>query len=141
MSNSLPPHGLQYTRFPSPSLSPGVCSNSCSLGWLCYLTISCSATSFSFCHQSFPASGSFPLSQFSSGGHGIGASASTSVLPMNIQGSSLWSPRDSEEFSPASQFESTNYSVCSLLYDTTLTFVHDYWKNIALTIYRPLPAK
>ena len=84
MSDSLWPHGLQHDRLPCPSLSPGVCSNSCPLSWWCYLTISSSATLFSFCLQSFPASGSFTMSQlFTSGGQSIGASAS--VLPMNIQ--------------------------------------------------------
>ena len=72
--------------FPCLSPSPRICSNSYSLSWWCYLTISSSATSFSFCLQSFPAWGSFPMSQlFSSGDQSIGASASTSVLPMNIQ--------------------------------------------------------
>ena len=70
-----------------PSLSPGACSNSCPLSHWYYLTISSSATLFSFCLQSFPESGSFPMSQlFASGGQSIGASASVSVLPMNIQG-------------------------------------------------------
>ena len=55
----LQPHGLQHTRLPCPSLFPGVCLNSCPLTWWCYLTISSSATLFSFCLQSFPASGSF----------------------------------------------------------------------------------
>ena len=78
-------HGRQHARLPCPSLSPGVCSNSCPLNQWCYLTISSSTTLFSFCLQSFLASGSFPMSQlFASGGQSIGASAS--VLPMNIQG-------------------------------------------------------
>ena len=80
--------GLQHTRFPSPLLSSGICSDSCSLNWWCYLTISSSATLFSFCLQSFPASGSFPMSRlFASSDQNIGALAS--VLPMNIQG---WFP-------------------------------------------------
>ena len=74
------------TRLSRPSLSLGVCSNSCLLSWWCYLTISSSATLFSSCHQSIPASGSLPVSQlFASGGQSIEASAS--ILPMNIQGS------------------------------------------------------
>ena len=86
VSGSLQRHGLQYTRLPCPSLSLGVCSNSCPLSQWCHPTISSSVTSFSSCLQSFPASGSFPVSQhFTSGGQGIGASASASVLPMNIQ--------------------------------------------------------
>jgi len=89
-SGSLWPHGLQYTWLPCGSPSPRVCSNSCSLSWWCYLAISSSAAPFSFCLQSFPASGSFPMSQlFASDGQSIGTSASTSVFPMNIQG---WFP-------------------------------------------------
>ena len=83
-------HGLQQARLPCPSLSPGVCSNSCSLSRWCYPTISSSAAPFSFCLHSFPASGSFPMSWlFTLSGRSIGASVSTSVLPMNIQG---WFP-------------------------------------------------
>ena len=89
-SDSLWPHGLQHTRLPCSSLSPRVCSNSCSLSWWCYPTISSSVAPFSCCLQSFPASGSFPMSQCSaSGGQSTGASASATVLPMNIQG---WFP-------------------------------------------------
>ena len=90
MPNSLWPHGLQHTRLPWPSPSPGVCSNSCSLSQWCHPTISSSVIPFSSCPQSFPASGSFPMSQFfASGGQSIRASASASALPMNIQG---WFP-------------------------------------------------
>ena len=88
MSNSLWPHGLQHTRLPCPSPTPGVCPNSCPLSRWCHPTISSSVTPFSSYPQPFPASGSFPMSWlFSSGGQSIGASAS--VLPMNIQG---WFP-------------------------------------------------
>ena len=86
MWDSLKPHGLQHARLLCPPLSPRVCSDSCLLSRWCYLTISSSATPFSSCRQSFWASGSFPMSQlFTSGGQSIGASASASVLPMNIQ--------------------------------------------------------
>ena len=89
MSDSLWPHGLQHARIPCPSLSPGVCSNSNPLSWWCYPTIS-SGPPFSSCSKSFPESRSFPMSQlFALGGQSIGASASTSVSPMNIQG---WFP-------------------------------------------------
>ena len=110
-----------------------VCLNSSPLGQCCCPTISSSVTSFS---QSFPASGSFPMSQLlASGGQSVGASAS--VLPVNIQGWFplgwlVWSPccpRESQQSSPATQFESFNSSGLSLLYGTTLTSVHDYWKN------------
>ena len=86
MSDSLWPHGLQHTRPPCPSPTPGVYSNSCPLSWLCHLTISSPVTCLSSHLQSFPASGSFQMSQFfASGGQRIGTSASASVLPMNIQ--------------------------------------------------------
>ena len=86
MSDSLQPHGLQRVRLPCLSLSPRVCSNSCLLSWWCYLTISSSASPF-FCPQSFPASGSFPMSWlFASGGQITGASASKTDLPMNVKG-------------------------------------------------------
>ena len=86
MSDSLRPHGLQHARLPCSSLSLRVGTNSCPLSWLCYLTISSSAASFSFWLQSFPASESFPVSHlFKSGSQSIRASASALVLPMNIQ--------------------------------------------------------
>ena len=81
------PHGLQHARLPCPSPTPGSCSNSCPSSWWCHTTISSSVIpSFSSCLQSFPPSGSVLRSQFSSGGQNIGASASASVFPMNIQG-------------------------------------------------------
>ena len=81
-------HGLQPARPFCPPVSPSICSNSCPLSWWCYLTILSSTISFSFCLQSFPASGSFPMNQFfTSAGQSISTSAT--VLPMNIQG---WSP-------------------------------------------------
>ena len=88
MSDYLWSHGLQHTRLRCPSPIPGACSNSCPSSRWCHPTISSSVVPFSSCLQSFPASGSFPVSQFfTSGGQSIGASAS--VLPMNIQG---WYP-------------------------------------------------
>ena len=79
MSDSLQPHGLQHARLPCPSPTPGAYSNSCPLSWWCHTTISCSVIHFSSCLQSFPASGSFPLSQiFTSGGQSIGVSFSIS---------------------------------------------------------------
>ena len=86
MSDSLWPHGLHHARLPCPSPTPGACSNSCPLSQWCHPTISSSVIPLSSCLQSFPASWSFPMSQFfPSGGQSIGASASASVLPMNIQ--------------------------------------------------------
>ena len=85
VSDSLQPHGLQHTRPPCPSPSPGACSNSCPLSQWCYLSILSPVILFSSCLQSFPASGSFPRSWlFASGGQHIWISAS--VLPLNIQG-------------------------------------------------------
>ena len=87
LSDSLWPHGLQHSRLPYPSSTPRACSNSCPSSQWCHPTISSSVIPFSSCLQSFPASRSFPLSQlFASGGQNIGALASASVLPMNIQG-------------------------------------------------------
>ena len=86
MSNSLWPHGLQHARHPCPSLTPRVYSNSCPLSRWCHPTISPSVIPFSSHLPTFPASGSFTMSQFfASGGQSTGASASASVLPMNIQ--------------------------------------------------------
>ena len=86
VSDSLWPHGLQHTRLPCPSPTPEVHSNSCPLGRWCHPIISSSVIPFSSCLQSFPAWGSFPMNKFfPSSGQSIGVSASTSVLPMNIQ--------------------------------------------------------
>ena len=86
MFNSLWPHGLQHTRPPCSSPTPGVYSNSCPLSRWCHPTTSSSVIPFSSCLQSFPASGSFQMSQFSaSAGQSIGVSVSTSVLSVNIQ--------------------------------------------------------
>ena len=90
MSDSLQSQGLQHARLPCPSLPPRVSSNSCPFSRWYHPTISSSVIPFSSCLQSFPASGSFPVSQlFPSGGQSITVSASASVLPMNIQG---WFP-------------------------------------------------
>ena len=90
VSDTLWPHGLQHTRPPCPSPAPGVYPNSCPLSQWCHPTISSSVIPFSSRFQSFPASGSFQMSQlFASGGQSIGVSASASVLSMNIKG---WFP-------------------------------------------------
>ena len=86
VSNSLRPHEPQHTRPPCLSPTLGVHPNPCPLSWWCHPTISSSVIPFSSCPQSFPASGSFQMSQlFASGGQNIGVSASTSVLPMNTK--------------------------------------------------------
>ena len=142
MSDSLWLHGLQHTRLPCPSPSPGAGSNSCPSSQWCQSTISSSATPFSSCLQSFPALGAFLMTGlFVSGGQSIRASASASVLPMNIQdwyplGFTIWSPcspRDSREYSPTTQFESINSSAPRFF---MVQLSHPYMttgKTIALT--------
>ena len=141
VSDSLWPQGQQHARPPCPSLTPRVYLDSCPLSQWCHPTISSSIVPFSSCLQSFPASGSFQMSQFfTTGGQSIGISASTSVLPMNIQDwfplgwlvGSPCSPRDSQESSPTPRFKSINSLMLSFLYGPTLTSIHDHWK-IALT--------
>ena len=84
VSDSLRPHGLQHARLPCPSPTPGTCSNLRPSNQWCHPTITPSVVPLSSCLQYFPASGSFPMTQFfASGGQGIGVSASASVLPMN----------------------------------------------------------
>ena len=91
LSNCLQYHGLQHTNLPYSSLSSRVCSDSCPLSQWCYLTITSSASPFSFWLHSFPTSGSFLMSWlFTSGGLSIRASASITVLPKNIQGLFPW---------------------------------------------------
>ena len=118
MSNSLWTHGLQHTRPPCPSPAPRVYPNSCPLSWWCHPTISCSVIPFS-CLQSFPASGSFPMSQlFASGGQNTGVSASVSVLPIKHPGlisfrmdwSDLLAVQGIQESSLTPQFKSINSS-------------------------------
>ena len=133
VSGSLWLQGLQHARLACPSPSPGACSNSCPLSQWCHPTISSSVIPFS-CLQSFPASGSFLMSQlFASGGQRIGVSASASVLPMNIQDRfplgltgliSLQSKGLSRVFSNTA-VPSINSWMLSLLYDPTLISIHD----------------
>ena len=131
-------HEQKHARLSCASPPPRVGSNSHPLSWWCHPTNSSSVIPFSSCLQSFPASGSFPMSSlFASGGQSIGASASALVPPMNIQ---YWFPleltglislqsKGSHESSLAPQFESINSSMLSLLYGPALTTIHDYWKN------------
>ena len=138
MSNSLRPHESQHATPPCPSPTPRIHSNSCPLSCWCHTTISSSVIPFFSCLQSFPASESFPMSQFFvSGGQSIGVSTSASVFPVNIQGwfplgltvGSPCSPRDSQESSPIPQFKSINSSGISFLHSPTLTSIHDHRKN------------
>ena len=135
----LQPHGLQHTRLPCPSLSPKVCSNSCPLSQWCHPTISSSAALFSFCLQSFPASGSFPMSQlFASGGQSSGASASASILPMTIQSCfplamtgliSLLPKGLSRVFSSTTIQKHQFCGAPALFVVPTLISICDYWKK------------
>ena len=130
------PHGLQHARLPCPSPTPGACSNSYPLSQWHHPTIS--SFVFPFSHlQSFPASGSFPMSQFFvAGGQCISASASASVLPMNIQDwfplgwtgwISLQSKGLSRVFSNTTVQKSINSLELSSFYGPILTSIHDYW--------------
>ena len=142
LSDSWWPHGLQHPRLPCPSTIPAACSNSCPSSQCCHRTISSSVVPFSSCLKFFPASESFPVSQFlASGGQSIGISGSTSVLPMDSQD---WFPleltgwislqslckslfaRDSQESSTTPQFKTINSSALSFLYSPNLTSIHDY---------------
>ena len=138
MSESLRPHTSQHARPPCPSQPPRVYSNSCPSSRWCHPSISSSVVPFSSCPLSFPAFGSFPMSQlFAFGGQSIGISASTSVRPINSQDWSPlgWtvgfpcSPRESQESSPTPQFKSINSLAHSFLHSLTLTSIHDHWKN------------
>ena len=141
MSDSLRPHEPQHASPPCPSPTPRVHPNSCPLSWWCHPSISSSVIPFSSRPQSFPASGSFQMSQlFASGGQSIGVSASTSVLPMKTQD---WSPLiwtgwislQSEGLSGVfsnTTVQKHQFSALMFLYMPTLTTIHDYWKNHTL---------
>ena len=137
VSDSLLPHGLQHARLSYPSPTPGAYSNSCLLSRWFHSTISPSVIPVSSHFQSFPASGSFPMSQFLSGGQSIGVSASASVLPMNTQdwsplGWTGWISLQSKGLSRVfsnTQFKSINSSASSFLYSPTLISIHNYWKD------------
>ena len=143
-SNSLQPHRLQHARLPCPSPSPRACSNSRPLSQWCHPTILSSVTPFSSCPQSFPASGSLPVSWlFASSGQSIGASASASVPPMNIQDwfplgltglTSLLSKGLSRVFSNTT-VKSINSSALSFLYNPLSHPCMTTGKTIALTIW------
>ena len=127
-------HGLQHTRLPYPPPIPRAFSNSCSLSQWCHPTILSSVIPFSSCLQSFPASGSFPMSWlFSSGGQSIGASVSASVLPVNVQG---WFPLGlTGLIILISNGLSRVFSSTRILFGTQsfygliLPSIHSYWKN------------
>ena len=152
MSNSLQYHRLQHNRPPCPSPTSGTYSNSWPLSPWYHTTIPSSVVPFSSCLQSFPASGSFQMSQFASVGQSIGVSASASVFPKKTQDWSLlgwtgWISLQSKGisgvfFNSSPQFKRINSSVLSFLYSPTHTSVlsflyspthtsiHDHWKNL-----------
>ena len=140
MSNSSWPHGLQHARLPCPSPTPRACSNLCPSSQWCHPTISSSVVPFSSCLQSFLVSGSFPVSQFFASSGQSWRSASTSVLPLNIQdwlslgltGLSPCSSRDSQASFPTPQFKSINSLALRHLHSPALTSIHDHWKNHSL---------
>ena len=141
LSSSLWPHGLQHARHPCPSPFPEACPSSCPLHWWCHPAIFSSDALLSFCLQSSPASGTFPVSQlFASDNQNTGASASASVPPMSTQG---WFPlrsiglisllsKDFQESSPAPQFEGISFLIICLLYGPALTTILDHWKDHSL---------
>ena len=147
VSDSLWPHEPQHARPPCPSPTPRAYSNSCPFSQWCHLTILSSVVLFSSL-QSVPAS--FLMSQLvTSGVQSIGASASASVLPVNIQDwfplgltclISLQSKGLSRVFSNT-KFKSINCLALSLLHSPTLTSIHDYWKNHSFDYMEPLSAK
>ena len=129
MSNSLWPHGLQHARLPCPLPSPGACLNSCPLNQWCHPTISSTVTPFSSCLRSFPASGFFPSRwpKYWSFSFSISLSSEYSgLIFFRIDWFDLLAVQGTSQ---ASQFESINSSVLSLLYGPTLTFIQYYWKN------------
>ena len=141
--SSLQSHELQHTKLPCSSVSPRVCSNSCPLSQWCHPTISSPVTRFSSLPQSFPALGVFPVSLlFALGGQNIGASASASLLPMNIQHwfPSGWTDLISLQSKGLSSLLQHHRSKASILWISALSlwfnspFIHYYWKTIALTI-------
>ena len=141
VSDSVRPHGQQHARFPCPSPTPGAYSDSGPSHWWCHPTISSSVVPFFSSLQSFPASGSFPMSWFfTSGGQSTGVSASASVPPMNIQdwfplGWTSWiflQSKGLSRASPTPQFKSFSSLALSFLYSPTLTSIHDHWKNHSL---------
>ena len=139
LSDSLQPHESQQARPPCSSPTPGVYPNSCPLSQWCHPAISSSVVPFSSCPQSLPASGSFPINQFfAAGGQSIGASASTSVLLMNIQGwfslglTGLISlqPKGLSRLFTTTTVRKPSIPWC--LFIPTLTYTQDYWKNHGL---------
>ena len=141
MSDYLRPHEPHHTRPPCPSPTPGLYPNSCPLSWWRHPAISSFVIPFSSCLRSFPASGSFQISQlFASGGQSIGVSASTLVLSMKTQdysplGWTGWISLQSKGLSRVfsnTTVQKQQFFGARLLYTPTLTSIHDYSKNHSL---------
>ena len=143
MSDSLQPHGLQYTRLPCPSSTPRACSNWCPPSQWCHPIISSPVIPFP---PGFNLSQHQGLFQWVSSLHHVAKvlefqlqhqsyqwTSRTDLLQNGLVGS-LCSPRDSQESSPTSQFKSINCLVLSFLYSPTLTSIHDHWKNHSLDL-------
>ena len=150
VSNSLWPYGLQHTRFPCSSPSPGACSNPCPLNQWCHPTMSSSVIPFSSCLNSFQASGSFLMSQlFTSSGRSIRDSASVSVPPVNIQNSfplglqgliSLQSKGHSRLFSSTTVWKHHFFDVQPSLW--SISHIHTWvLEKLLFWLYGPLSAK
>ena len=136
-SDSLWPHGLQHSRFPCPSPTPGVCSNSCPLRRWCHRTILYSVSPISSCHQSCLAQGLF---QWVSSSHQVvkywsfsfsisPTSEYSGLISFRIDWLDLLAVQEIQESSPTPQFKSINSLVLSFLNGPTLIFIRDYWKN------------
>ena len=137
VSDSLQPHGLQHFRYSCPSPSPRPCSNSCPLSQWCHPTTSSSVVPFSSCLLWFPALRSFPMSRSL---HQVDKvlQLQLQISPFNeysgltsfmIDWFDLLAVQGTLKSSPAPQFKIIKSSVLSLLYGSTLTSIHDYWKN------------
>ena len=138
VSDTLWPHEMQHARPPCPSPTPRLYPNSCPLSWGCHLTISSSVVPFSSCLQSFPASGSFQMSQLFPIRWPKDWRFSFSISPYNehpglisfrMDWLDLLAVQETQESSPTPQFKSITSSAPSFLYNPTLTTIYDYWKN------------
>ena len=141
VSDSLQPHEWQHTRPPCPSPTPGVYSNSCPSSWWCHPAISSSVVPFSSCLQSFPASGSFQMSQlFAWDGQNIGVSALVSpsneqprLISFRMDWLDLLAVKGTlKSLLQQHSSKASNSSALSLLHSPTLTSIHDHWKNQSL---------
>ena len=142
MSDSSRPHGLQHARLPGPSPSRRVCPSSCPSSQWCHPTISPSVTIFYFCCQSFPASGSFPMSWlFTSGGQSIGASASALNIqgwfPLGLTGLISFQPKGLSGVFPSTTIRQHQFFGARKNHGPALISVYDYWENCSFDYMDP----